>query len=183
MQSLSMPSSSSSTLPAGPSSSRIGSQSESQTTPAVGDLAPKRKMQADSNYPAQKTKKIKQGGSSQKAKSGKQTGQSSQAKLSSFFSVPKARVPDPSPSSSSGEKDAIDVDAHSESEDLSFLSSISSPIIVPGSSQLGKSTTTWSQVFARIEPPRCSVHGEPTIELKVNKPGPNKGKDFFICSR
>jgi len=43
--------------------------------------------------------------------------------------------------------------------------------------------STWSQLLAPIQPPKCTVHGEPAKELTVNKPGPNKGKNFFICSR
>ena len=41
----------------------------------------------------------------------------------------------------------------------------------------------WSQLMAPIQPPKCNVHGEPAKEYTVNKPGLNKGKTFFICSR
>jgi AP endonuclease-2 len=37
--------------------------------------------------------------------------------------------------------------------------------------------------MAPVQPPKCTVHGEPAKEYTVNKPGPNKGKTFFICSR
>jgi len=41
----------------------------------------------------------------------------------------------------------------------------------------------WSTLLAPTPAPKCIVHQEPTKELTVNKPGPNKGKKFFICSR
>jgi AP endonuclease 2 len=42
---------------------------------------------------------------------------------------------------------------------------------------------SWSKFFVRCEPPKCIVHGEPCKELVTTKPGPNKGKHFWICSR
>jgi len=44
-------------------------------------------------------------------------------------------------------------------------------------------TAAWSHLLAPIEPPKCIIHKEPAKELTVTKPGPNKGKNFFICSR
>lgn len=44
-------------------------------------------------------------------------------------------------------------------------------------------SVTWAKMLAPLKPPCCTVHGEPTKELKVNKPGPNQNKRFFICSR
>ncbi|KAF9510769.1 hypothetical protein BS47DRAFT_1487318 [Hydnum rufescens UP504] len=44
-------------------------------------------------------------------------------------------------------------------------------------------TLTWAEILAPLKPPCCTVHGEPAKEFKVNKPGPNKNKRFFICSR
>lgn len=41
----------------------------------------------------------------------------------------------------------------------------------------------WSAILAPTPIPRCTVHNEPAKEYTVNKPGPNKGKQFFICSR
>jgi len=32
-------------------------------------------------------------------------------------------------------------------------------------------------------PPLCTVHREPSKEFRVNKPGPNKGKTFYLCAR
>ncbi|PPQ72764.1 hypothetical protein CVT26_003146 [Gymnopilus dilepis] len=41
----------------------------------------------------------------------------------------------------------------------------------------------WSNLLAPTQAPKCTVHQEPAKEFTVNKPGPNKGKRFFICSR
>lgn len=41
----------------------------------------------------------------------------------------------------------------------------------------------WSTLLAPTPAPKCIVHQEPTKQFTVNKPGPNKGKKFFICSR
>jgi AP endonuclease-2 len=34
-----------------------------------------------------------------------------------------------------------------------------------------------------IPPPLCTVHQEPAKEFRVNKPGPNKGRTFYLCAR
>jgi len=52
-----------------------------------------------------------------------------------------------------------------------------------GNGSCSNSKAAWSQLMAPIQPPKCTVHGEPTKEYTVNKPGQNKGKTFFICSR
>jgi hypothetical protein len=41
----------------------------------------------------------------------------------------------------------------------------------------------WTNLLAPLQAPNCIVHGEPTKLLTVNKPGPNKGKTFYVCSR
>ncbi|PPQ65181.1 hypothetical protein CVT24_011058 [Panaeolus cyanescens] len=46
-----------------------------------------------------------------------------------------------------------------------------------------KKTDAWNNLLAPLQPPLCTVHNEPAKEFTVNKPGPNKGKRFFICSR
>lgn len=50
----------------------------------------------------------------------------------------------------------------------------------PSSSQ---SKAAWSAMFAPIQAPNCTVHGEVTKKFTVNKAGPNKGKTFYVCSR
>lgn len=56
-----------------------------------------------------------------------------------------------------------------------------------GSSSQSKPTkstaASWSDIMAPLVVPLCTVHMEPTKELTVNKPGPNKGKKFYVCSR
>lgn len=46
-----------------------------------------------------------------------------------------------------------------------------------------ESKAAWASVFAPLKPPNCTVHGEPARRYTVNKPGPNKGRAFFVCSR
>ncbi|KAG8884799.1 Class II abasic (AP) endonuclease [Tulasnella sp. 332] len=41
----------------------------------------------------------------------------------------------------------------------------------------------WKNLLAPLQPPLCAVHKEPTKQFVVNKPGPNKGKKFYVCSR
>ncbi|KAI0675973.1 DNase I-like protein [Trametes maxima] len=52
-----------------------------------------------------------------------------------------------------------------------------------GASSSQQKKSAWSDLFARVPPPNCTVHGEPAKLYTVNKQGPNKGKTFFICSR
>jgi AP endonuclease-2 len=47
----------------------------------------------------------------------------------------------------------------------------------------GNYKDVWSAILAPTPIPRCTVHNEPAKEYTVNKPGPNKGKQFFVCSR
>ncbi|KAF8573588.1 DNase I-like protein [Ramaria rubella] len=46
-----------------------------------------------------------------------------------------------------------------------------------------QSKAVWGHLLAPLQPPKCKAHGEPCKEYTVNKPGPNKGKTFFLCSR
>ncbi|TFY71284.1 hypothetical protein EVG20_g1729 [Dentipellis fragilis] len=131
-----------------------------------------------------------------------------QTKLSNFFAKPKAgkRTPeaieisdtDDGPSSSQAkpptsspsittiddEQAQIEADLRlaqelSASQTPSELESISSS----QGKDASQSKDAWSTLFARVPPPNCIVHGEPTKEYRVNKPGPNKGKVFYTCSR
>lgn len=57
-----------------------------------------------------------------------------------------------------------------------------------GSSSQSKSSSkptaaSWSEIMAPLVAPLCTVHWESTKELTVNKPGPNKGRKFYVCSR
>ncbi|KAG6887042.1 hypothetical protein C0992_001079 [Termitomyces sp. T32_za158] len=68
----------------------------------------------------------------------------------------------------------VDVSSQTEAETLSLSQR---------SSDSTDAKQAWSSIMAPVQPPRCTVHGEPAKELTVTKPGPNKGKKFFICSR
>jgi AP endonuclease-2 len=54
-----------------------------------------------------------------------------------------------------------------------------------GSSQPDRrlSKDAWTKLTTPLVAPRCAVHNEPTKSFRVNKPGPNKGKMFYTCSR
>lgn len=54
----------------------------------------------------------------------------------------------------------------------------------PSSSQNSNSSkSAWSSLFTPIPAPKCNIHGEPTKKYIANKPGPNKGRAFYLCSR
>ncbi|KAH8116241.1 DNase I-like protein [Phellopilus nigrolimitatus] len=178
----------------------VASNHSNQAKPSSSTSGPpkRKKMQADSNYPAQSSKKAKKGVPAGKTKV--KGGVPAQPKLSSFFATSAtpsssqnyaASEPDEdlTPTSSLANRDSIDVDAFLD-DAVDIVPSPSSSqfsLSVPGSSQngngKGKNAHAWSTLFARVEPPRCVVHNEPAREFTVNKPGPNKGKTFFICSR
>lgn len=184
------------------SSLKNGSTSSAPVPTVTSEISTqlkRKKMQADSNYPTQSTKKPKKSVSVPKGKTKGADTAVAQMKLSSFFvgpTVSKDQAPlgdrqDKSPSQPD-KADVIDVDAldadalldgSSDMVSQVLSSSQSSPALsIPGSSQQ-KNSHAWTTLFARLEPPRCLVHGEPAREFKVNKPGPNKGKAFFICAR
>lgn len=45
------------------------------------------------------------------------------------------------------------------------------------------SALAWGSIFAPKQPPLCNVHHEPAKAWTVNKPGPNHGRKFWMCSR
>ncbi|KAG8754762.1 Class II abasic (AP) endonuclease [Serendipita sp. 396] len=65
-----------------------------------------------------------------------------------------------------------------ESQDLSSSSQLSCTTSARTESKEG-----WSALLQPLQAPKCIVHGEPTKLFTVNKPGPNKGKTFYVCSR
>ncbi|KAH9933485.1 Endonuclease/exonuclease/phosphatase [Fomitopsis serialis] len=56
-------------------------------------------------------------------------------------------------------------------------------IVVDDDEPRNPEQTAWAGLFAPLKPPNCSVHSEPAKLWTVNKPGPNKGKKFYLCSR
>ncbi|KAJ3897506.1 hypothetical protein F5879DRAFT_813866, partial [Lentinula edodes] len=63
---------------------------------------------------------------------------------------------------------------------LSQTSSSSTP---SQSSPISSSHEAWKSLLKPREPPKCLVHNEVAKEFRVNKPGVNKGRSFWVCSR
>ncbi|KAJ7491312.1 Endonuclease/exonuclease/phosphatase [Mycena galericulata] len=104
-----------------------------------------------------------------------------QTSLASFFSKPQTSVQAATTSSSSlADDDMLDADYKLA---LSLSQEEESRTSSGSSSSKSKSKQAWTTLLAPIQPPKCTVHGEPAKEFTVNKPGPNKGKNFFICAR
>ncbi|KAG1841234.1 Endonuclease/exonuclease/phosphatase [Suillus subalutaceus] len=111
----------------------------------------------------------------------------SQSKLSSFFAQPSVSPPC-SQEISSGDvtdhRDYIESDYQLALElSASPENSLPQGLLASAMPSASQSKAAWSQLMAPVQPPICLVHGEPAKEHTVNKPGPNKGKTFFLCSR
>ncbi|KAJ8085338.1 Class II abasic (AP) endonuclease [Marasmius tenuissimus] len=133
-----------------------------------------------------------------------------QSKLSTFFSQPgssgstsKAKgkgrsIPKTAFSQSITGYESEDVDMllqesepHENAEDLEDadyrlaleLSSSQVSLSSPSSQKQKEAGDAWKSLMAPIQPPCCTVHNEVAKEFTVNKPGVNKGKRFFVCSR
>jgi AP endonuclease-2 len=135
-----------------------------------------------------------------------------QTRLSSFFTKPTTTTAAAPRQSSSSDRvgwcpSSEIIDLCEDSEEMpSSLPTITSEIRLPAdntntgnctsSSSQGKGkenengktgacagATSWSALFTPTPSPLCNVHREPAKEWRVNKPGPNKGKAFFLCSR
>ena len=52
----------------------------------------------------------------------------------------------------------------------------------PGAAQQA-SKEGWTKLFSKRPPPRCEGHAEPCISLTTKKPGVNRGRQFWMCSR
>lgn len=110
----------------------------------------------------------------------------SQSKLS-FFAQPSVSPPC-SQRNSSGDvpdrQDYIDSDYQFALElSASLENPLSQGLLASATPSASQSKAAWSQLMAPVQPPNCFVHGEPAKEHTVNKPGPNKGKTFFLCAR
>jgi AP endonuclease 2 len=122
----------------------------------------------------------------------KQNANAGQTKLSTFFAPPSTSTSGSGMKQEGTEGDtdlnegqdqvqleadyqlALELSTSQESQ------SSSTPPIKPNGVQ---ATTAWSHLLAPLQPPNCLIHNEPAKELTVMKAGPNKGKNFFICSR
>jgi len=136
-----------------------------------------------------------------------------QTRLSSFFTKPTATTTTAAaPRQSSSSSDRVGwctsseiIDLCEDSEEMpSSLPTITSEIRLPADNtsngtssfsqgkvkvkeneygKTGAGAASWSALFTPTPSPLCNVHREPAKEWRVNKPGPNKGKTFFLCSR
>jgi AP endonuclease-2 len=107
-----------------------------------------------------------------------------QSKLSSFFNKP----PSSTPATKSSPPEIVDLcEDDDEVPSDAPLPTITSDIRPPSSSQdineNSKRAASWSALFTPVPPPLCTVHGEPAKSFRVNKPGPNKGRTFYLCAR
>ncbi|KAJ7633987.1 Endonuclease/exonuclease/phosphatase [Mycena rosella] len=157
-----------------PSTSQASASSNASTSSAKR----KTNTQESSSPPPKKQKK-------EKDAKPKKAGQTS---LASFFAKPK---PQASASSSKTKATTTTETAMSTEADMLdadyqlalSLSQEAEPATPRASGSTGASKNAWTRLLAPLEPPRCTVHGEPAKAFTVNKPGPNKGKSFFVCPR
>ena len=173
------------------SSQPLVSPSSSQTClkqPRTSHERHKRPRADASTTGASKPKKIKAG----------------QSKLSSFFSMPDTATRPKASQRTASSSEIIDLceDSEEVSVEASSMPIITSEIRLPSDTpptnsqcsenENGTTTTgtaaartgsSWSALFTPIPVPLCTVHREPAKEWRVNKPGPNKGKTFYLCAR
>lgn len=168
----------------------------------------KRKLVSEGKPPESPVKKTKASSTrlhkaSEKTKEKREV-KSGQSTLASFFSQPKHFEPSkslsPSPfpkwqdklkatdSIGSSTPSVQDTDKDADYELALLLSQSddiqpSSTAKASGSQDKDESKQAWSTLLAPTQIPKCFVHGEPAKEFTVNKPGSNKGKRFFLCSR
>lgn len=173
-------------------------------TPSPAEPTPSDSVPASTSVPTStstKRKLVPQSPSSSKkpktdpAEKKKQRPKKGQQSISSFFGKPPtAKSQDPTISkipTTSSTSTMIESVIDTEDEDYKFALQLSqepsSPLTSPPSSQStsknDEGKQAWSSLFAPLQPPKCRAHGEVAKEYTVNKPGLNKGKKFFICSR
>ncbi|KAF7430627.1 Class II abasic (AP) endonuclease [Pleurotus ostreatus] len=154
-----------------------GGESPSPTSSQNGSTisTSKRKLTINSLHAVNSTS-----GKQKRPKTARSKTEVNQAKLSNFFSLHTQGT-----SSASAQEVAGDTIADTEEQidaDYQYALSLSQEPSQERAS--GKnSKAAWSNIMAPIKPPKCLIHGELATEYTVNKPGPNKGKKFFICSR
>lgn len=134
----------------------------------------RRRPRADTSETSSKPKKLRTG----------------QSKLSSFFTKPP-----PSPGApKSSPPEIVDLCESEDGDDDEYpLPTITSEEIRPPCSSSSSSNenntkpattaASWSALFTPVPPPHCTVHDEPAKAFRVNKPGPNKGRTFYLCAR
>ncbi|KAF9480360.1 DNase I-like protein [Pholiota conissans] len=183
------------------------SSQPSQPDPArTSRPIPKRKIVPDNNIPPPKKPKLSQ--TNKETTKPKDTDKKSgQSTLAGFFAKPKASGSGKLSSTSSKSnakgkakeacrssspiprEELTDVDEDADFQLALKLSQSQDNILSLSSSQGSapkndeQKKQQWSTLLAPTQAPLCTVHQEPAKEFTVNKPGPNKGKKFFTCSR
>jgi len=140
----------------------------------VTPRTPKRKFTTEKSAAQPVLKKLK----SPEKKKGKSD--PDQAKISSFFYEPTS-----SQLSSSSDKPVTSQSLTNEDDVTEIFLHNETTGSSQGSGQTNGDDVkqVWSKLLAPVQPPNCTIHGEPAKEYTVNKPGSNKGKKFFLCSR
>ena len=191
-----------------PPSSQVTKTSSPPPEPDSQRSRPQKRKESPP-YPASQSSQPSSSTSARPAKKQKAGTKSGQTKLLSFFATPSNESETRAkPSRPSSEVIELDLDdspltqtqssAPSQSDDPELLGSDFELTRSLASSQIsfsnrsasssqskssGPTAASWSMIMAPLVAPFCTVHGEPTKEMTVNKPGPNKGKKFYVCSR
>jgi len=174
----------------------------SQSIDDIAPVGPKPNPEQPNRSGSKRTKQLDEDTGYVPKKKKQKVGQS---RISSFFASPSVASPSSSgksgPSRSRSSQNIIDVDSNSETahstpdnfdqmeEDRRLALSLSEGDLASSTklpSNVKNSTdtkSTWNQLFAPIQPPRCTIHNEPCVQYTVNKTGLNKGKTFWICSK
>jgi AP endonuclease-2 len=153
------------------------------TNPRAPSLAqyphePKKRKQPDESSSSKSKKK----------KAGQKPKQPAQTKLSTFFVQPStsSTASSSSPAQTQPSKDEEQEQLEADYKLALELSASQQDLLsqaTPAPKQNTNQAQAWSHLLSPLQPPLCLIHKEPTKELTVTKPGPNKGKNFFICSR
>ncbi|KAF8199042.1 DNase I-like protein [Pholiota molesta] len=161
-------------LTAGPSSQSLTDtpklpEALSQSAPCSPPPSTKRRIKAKLSPPVRETVKQKD--------KGKKAGQST---LAGFFAQPKASAQDFS-STIKRQRTPVDQLALKLSQSQDDIPSCPPPRVLRRRTTR-KAAAVDDATSADAAAAVC-VHQEPAKEFTVNKPGPNKGKKFFTCSR
>ncbi|KAF9067492.1 Endonuclease/exonuclease/phosphatase [Rhodocollybia butyracea] len=177
--------------------SQTSSQSPSSSI-SFSNPSKKRKSPPPSLSPTTSISDIKP----KKPKADKEVKKGGQSKLSSFFVAPSASgskgvgqssVVSSSKKGKSKDSSTIDSGTGGDNEgramevvkenDEELLRAIQLSLSDTPSSSTSSSQEAWKSLLKAPEPPRCVVHNEVAKEFRVNKPGANKGRSFWVCSR
>lgn len=171
-----------------PETSALSSPSQSNAIKRKKSPVSEINPAASDAYDSVIKKRQKSKGSSQPIASTKSTGKTGQQTLANFFDKPSVSKVNNGAKSS---KEAKHLDDQEDSDHQLALKLAEEAELPPSQSTLSsakavdpeESKAAWSSLFAKTEPPRCTLHNEPARVFTVNKAGPNKGRAFFVCAR